>query len=190
MRPIRPALAPFALAALLLAVLPAAAQPPAPAPPAPPGEPAAPPAAQPAPAPAPFVFEQYQLVLLKRPAAPTDYPRERLMEIQQAHLAHMGALGEAGHLVIAGPFSDQEDETLRGLALYQVGSVEEARRMAEADPAVQAGRLEVEVMTWNVEEGYMTFPKRPPVSEPPPSAEGEPAGEPPPPSAKSEPDGR
>lgn len=165
MRPIRPALAPFALAALLLAALPAAAQPPVPPPPAPPAE-----------SPAPMVFEQYQLVLLKRPAAPTDYPRERLMEIQQAHLAHMGALGEAGHLVIAGPFSDQEDETLRGLALYQVGSVEEARRMAEADPAVQAGRLEVEVMTWNVEEGYMTFPKRPP----PPSAEGEPAAEPPP----------
>jgi len=183
MRPIRPALAPFALAALLLAALPAAAQPPAPAPPAPTAEraaPAAPPAAQPAPAPPPFVFEQYQLVLLKRPAGPTDYSRERLMEIQQAHLAHMGALGEAGHLVIAGPFSDQEDETLRGLALYQVGSVEEARRMAEADPAVQAGRLEVEVMTWNVEEGYMTFPKRPPVAEPPPSAEGEPAVEPPP----------
>lgn len=166
MRPIRPALAPFALAALLLAALPAAAQPPAPAPPAPPA--------------APMVFEQYQLVLLKRPAAPTDYPHERLMEIQQAHLAHMGALGEAGHLVIAGPFADQEDETLRGLALYQVGSVEEARRMAEADPAVQAGRLEVEVMTWHVEEGYMTFPKRPPVAEPPPSAEGEPAAEPPP----------
>lgn len=177
MRPIRPALAPFALAALLLAALPAAAQEPAPAPPAPPAEPAEPPPAQPAPP--PMVFEQYQLVLLKRPAAPTEYPREQLMEIQRAHLAHMGALGEAGHLVIAGPFSDQEDETLRGLALYQVGSVEEARRMAEADPAVQAGRLEVEVMTWNVEEGYMTFPKRPPVAEPPPSAEGEPAAEPP-----------
>lgn len=162
-----------ALFLVLFAPAVAAAQPPTPAPPA---EPAAPPAAQPAPpAPPPMVFEQYQLVLLKRPAAPTEYPRERLMEIQQAHLAHMGSLGEAGHLVIAGPFSDQEDETLRGLALYQVGSVEEARRMAEADPAVQAGRLEVEVMTWNVEEGYMTFPKRPP-----PSAEGEPAGEPPP----------
>lgn len=181
MRPIRP-LAPCALAAVLLAALAAAAQPPAPMPPP---EPAAPPeAAEPAPAtaePEPFVFEQYQLVLLKRPAEPTDYPRERLMEIQRAHLAHMGALGEAGHLVIAGPFSDQDDETLRGLALYQVGSIEEARRMAEADPAVQAGRLEVEVVTWNVERGYMTFPKRPPVGEAPaqPHDHAEPAAEPP-----------
>jgi hypothetical protein len=91
----------------------------------------------------------------------------------------MTALGNAGHLVIAGPFSDQEDETLRGLALYQVGSIEEARRMAEADPAVQAGRLEVEVLTWHVEEGYMTFPKRPPVAAAPaPPAEGDPAATP------------
>ena len=178
MHPIRPTLAPFALAAALL-VLPAAAQPPAPMPPP---EPAAPPeAAEPAPPaaePAPFVFEQYQLVLLKRPAAAPDYPPERLQEIQRAHLAHMGALGEAGHLVIAGPFSDQEDETLRGLALYQVGSIEEARRMAEADPAVQAGRLEVEVLTWHVEKGYMTFPRRPPVAEAPPHDHGNTAAEP------------
>lgn len=169
---------------VLLAALPAAAQPTALAETAAPPEPAAPPAAEsapPAPEPAPFVFEQYQLVLLKRPAVATEYPPERLQEIQRAHLAHMGALGEAGHLVVAGPFSDQEDETLRGLALYQVGSIEEARRMAEADPAVQAGRLEVEVLTWHVEEGYMTFPKRPPVAAAPaPPAEGDPAAPPPP----------
>jgi uncharacterized protein YciI len=173
MPPIRPALVPLALAAALLAALSATAQPPAPMPPP---EPAAPPAAEPE----PFVFEQYQLVLLKRPAAATEYPPERLQEIQRAHLAHMTALGNAGHLVIAGPFSDQEDETLRGLALYQVGSIEEARRMAEADPAVQAGRLEVEVLTWHVEEGYMTFPKRPPVAAAPapPHDHGEPAAEP------------
>jgi uncharacterized protein len=171
---------PFLCALFLVSSAPAvaAAQPPGAAPP----EPAAPPAAEAEPsaaAPAPFVFEQYQLVLLRRPAEPTEYPRERVMEIQRAHLAHMGALGEAGHLVVAGPFSDQEDETLRGLALYQVGSVEEARRMAEADPAVQAGRLEVEVVTWNVEEGYMTFPKRPPVAAAPaPAAEDDAAATP------------
>jgi uncharacterized protein YciI len=158
-RPNRPALTAATVALALLAALPAAAQPPAPMPPP---EPAAPPEA-PAPPAAeqPFVFEQYQLVLLKRPANAPDYPPERLQEIQRGHLAHMTALGEAGHLVIAGPFSDQEDERLRGLALYQVGSIEEARRMASADPAVVAGRLEVEVLTWNVEKGYMVFPKRP-----------------------------
>lgn len=111
------------------------------------------------------VFEQYQLVLLKRPAQATEYPHERLHEIQAAHLAHMTRLAEEGKLLIAGPFSDQDDEGLRGMALYKVGSVEEARRLAAADPAVVAGRLEVEVLTWNVEEGYLAFPKRPAAAE-------------------------
>ncbi|HEX2163778.1 MAG TPA: YciI family protein [Thermoanaerobaculia bacterium] len=113
----------------------------------------------------PPVFEQYQLVLLKRPAQATEYPHERLHEIQAAHLAHMTRLAEEGKLLIAGPFSDQDDESLRGMALYKVGSVEEARRLAAADPAVVAGRLEVEVLTWNVEEGYLAFPKRPAAAE-------------------------
>ena len=166
MRPIHRTIAPVALAAALLAASivaapPAAAQPPAPMPPP---EPAAPPAAEaepPAPGPAPFVFEQYQLVLLKRPAERAELPDEQVADIQRRHIAHLEAMAAAGHLLIAGPFSDQEDETLRGMALYQVGGVEEARRLAAADPAVVAGRLEVEVLTWHVGAGYMVFPKRP-----------------------------
>lgn len=147
---------------LALAVVPAAAQAPAPMPPAEPAAPPeapAPPAAEPAEE--PFEFEQFQLVLLKRPAERPELPEEQVMEIQRRHIAHLTAMGEAGHLLVAGPFSDQEDESLRGLALYQVGSVEEARRLAEADPAVAAGRLEVEVMTLHVGKGYLAFPKRP-----------------------------
>lgn len=117
---------------------------------------------QSAPAPAaeaaPMEFETFQLVLLKRPAEPTEHPPEKLQEIQRAHLEHLGRMAREGHLVVAGPFGDQEDESLRGLALYRVGSVERARELAEADPAVLAGRLEVEVMTLYTEKGAMTFP--------------------------------
>lgn len=109
----------------------------------------------------PAEFETFQLVLLKRPAERADIPEEEVAEIQRAHLAYLTRLGEEGKIVLAGPFSDQEDESLRGLALYRVGSIEEARRLASADPAVLAGRLEVEAMTWWVEKGYVTFPKAP-----------------------------
>ena len=44
--------------------------------------------------------------------------------------------------------------------LYRVGSLEEARKLAEGDPMVQARRLEVEVLAWWVEKGAVTF--RPP----------------------------
>jgi hypothetical protein len=116
---------------------------------------------------APMEFERYQLVLLLRPAQRAELPEERVEEIQRAHIAHLERMWREGHLVIAGPFGDQRDERLRGLALYKVADVEEARRLASADPAVVAGRLEVEVVTWYVEEGYMEFPKSPP-----PPAEG------------------
>lgn len=67
-------------------------------------------------------------------------------------------MAREGHLVAAGPFGDQDDESLRGLALYRVGSVERARELAEADPAVRAGRLEVEVMTLYTQKGALAFP--------------------------------
>jgi uncharacterized protein YciI len=120
----------------------------------------APPAPEPAPQPAapPMEFDTYQLVLLMRPAERAELPPERVQEIQAAHIGHLTRMAEEGHLVAAGPFGDQKDERFRGLALYRVGSVEEARRLAEADPAVQAGRLEVEVMTWYTEKGALAFP--------------------------------
>ena len=124
----------------------------------------------------PAEMESYQLVLLKRPAQVPEHTDEQRAEIQRGHLAYLFRLGEEGKIVIAGPFSDQPDETLRGLALYRVGSVEEARRLAEADPAVQAGRLEVEAMTWWVEKGYMAFPKAPPPAEPEATEEATPGG--------------
>jgi len=103
-------------------------------------------------------FDVYQLVLLMRPAQREEIAQERVEELQRQHLAHLTRMGEEGHLVAAGPFGDQDDERYRGLALYRVGSVEEARRLAEADPAVRAGRLEVEVMSWYTLAGALAFP--------------------------------
>lgn len=107
---------------------------------------------------APMELDTFQLVLLKRPAERAELPEDEVNRLQAAHIAHLTRMAEEGHLVAAGPFGDQEDESLRGLALYRVGSVEEARRLAEADPAVEAGRLEVEVMTWYTEKGAVAFP--------------------------------
>jgi uncharacterized protein YciI len=56
----------------------------------------------------------------------------------------------------AGPFRDQDDQVLRGLCAYRVG-VEEARKRAAEDPAVQAGMLEAEVLTWWFREGEISL---------------------------------
>jgi uncharacterized protein len=134
------------------------------APVAPVAAPAAPAAAPapPAAAEGPMEFEKYQLVLLRRGPKANEIPEAERVAIQKAHIAHLEKMAEEGALVAAGPFDDQSDDSFRGLALYRVGSVEEARALAEQDPAVKAGRLRVEVMTWMTAKGYVTFPKAKP----------------------------
>jgi uncharacterized protein len=55
---------------------------------------------------------------------------------------------QAGHVVTNGPVLGQPYEALRGIAIFATESVDQARNLANADPAVQAGRLEVQAMTW------------------------------------------
>ena len=101
-------------------------------------------------------LDGYALALLRRPAGAPGLPEAELDLLQERHLAHLGSLAKAGKIVAAGPFSDQPDESLRGLCVYRT-SLEEARTLAEQDPAVQAGRLAVDVMTWWTKKGSVSF---------------------------------
>jgi len=91
-------------------------------------------------------------LLVLRPDAP-ELDEEEAAALQDAHLAHLADLHEAGHLLAAGPLSD---EKFRGLSILRV-DVDEARRLKEADPAVRAGRFSVEVMPWMVPAGAISF---------------------------------
>ena len=105
-------------------------------------------------------LEAFELVLLRRPASAEDYPVEELERIQREHLAYHAGLRESGQVVTNGPVRDQPDASLRGLTFYRTGSLEQARKFAEADPAVRAGRLAVEIMTWYCPPGTMSKPGR------------------------------
>jgi len=106
-------------------------------------------------------LEAFELVLLRRPASPSDYPDEELDRIQREHLAYLAGLRAAGHIVTNGPVVEQPDPSLRGLGFYRTGSLDQSRQLAEADPAVRAGRLAVEIMTWYCAPGTMSKPGRP-----------------------------
>jgi uncharacterized protein YciI len=105
-------------------------------------------------------LEAFELVVLRRPFDATEYDEATLDRIQAEHLAYLSSLREAGHVVTNGPVLDQPDESVRGLTFFRVGSLEEARRLAEEDSAVRAGRLVVDVMTWWCPAGTMTRPGR------------------------------
>lgn len=73
--------------------------------------------------------------------------------LQGAHIAYGRRLIEEGKLILNGPMLDGGD--LRGFSVFRVGSLEEARALAEADPAVQAGRLIAEVHPWMIFRGIL-----------------------------------
>ena len=102
-------------------------------------------------------FDTYSLVLLCRGPRAHEYGEEELSRLQAQHLAHLDAMRERGALLVAGPFSDQEDETFRGLCVYRTG-LEETRELAATDPSVQAGRMRAEVMTWLTGRGALAVP--------------------------------
>jgi uncharacterized protein YciI len=103
----------------------------------------------------PSQFDTYQLVLLVvAPDAPElDETARRASRMQ--HLGHFAKMHAAGYLKIAGPID--EDDEIAGICLYQAGSVERARLLAEDDPAVRAGRFIVRAMTLYTQEEGQTW---------------------------------
>jgi uncharacterized protein len=97
----------------------------------------------------------FQLILLRRPVDAPSYDDDALEQIQREHLAFYESMRQAGHVVTNGPVLDQPDEALRGIAIFATESVDRARELANTDPAVQAGRLEVQAMTWMCRPGTM-----------------------------------
>lgn len=92
-----------------------------------------------------YGMHRYVLALLKT-GPNRDQDSARAAELQNAHMQNIRRLGKAGKLILAGPFLDDGD--LRGLYVFDVSSVEEARALTETDPAIQAGRLEMELHPW------------------------------------------
>ena len=68
------------------------------------------------------------------------------VELQAAHMANIRRMTQAGQLVVAGPFLDGGD--IRGIYIFAVESVEEAEELTATDPAIQAGRLVMEMHPW------------------------------------------
>lgn len=90
---------------------------------------------------------------------PGETPESR--KLQEEHMANIRRMGEAGKLVIAGPFTD--DGELRGLYVFRAGSAEEARALVESDPAVRAGRLRFEIHPWYAARNITVTPRKEPV---------------------------
>ena len=106
----------------------------------------------------PDAFDVYTLVLLRRPADAPNLTDDQLDALQARHLAYRAELRRQGLIVANGPFDAQSDATMRGLSIFACG-LEEAARLSDADPSVQAGRLTYDLMEWWVPAGTLEFPE-------------------------------
>lgn len=92
-----------------------------------------------------YGMKKYVIAFLKR-GPNRDLPKEEADKLQAAHMANIGKMAEAGKLVLAGPFFGTDD--LRGIYVFDVESLEEAKSLTESDPAIAAGSLEMELKEW------------------------------------------
>jgi uncharacterized protein YciI len=101
----------------------------------------------------PLRLQTAYLALLTRGEKWTPEKTPATEELQKAHLANINRLAEMKKLVVAGPFGD--NGTLRGIFVFKVDSLEEAKSLAATDPAVKAGRLALDIHPWLVPEGIL-----------------------------------
>lgn len=93
-----------------------------------------------------YGMKKYVMAFLLRGDRVNEYTSEQRQEIQSGHMANIGKMAEMGKLVVAGPFFGNED--LRGIYIFDVQTLEEAKALTETDPAIIAGVLKMDLKEW------------------------------------------
>lgn len=91
-------------------------------------------------------MKQYVFCILKTGSNTTATAEEK-NELFKGHMANISRLAQEGKLVLAGPFM-KNDRNYRGLYIFNVGTIEEAKALVDTDPAVKANLLEAELTLW------------------------------------------
>jgi uncharacterized protein len=111
-----------------------------------------------------YEMTNYVLGLLRRGPNAGQGTKEEAARIQEGHMANIRKMAEAGKLIVAGPMGDNGD--LRGIFIFNAKSPDEVRDMVNQDPAIQAGRLIVELHPWYAAAGLRVNGPLPPAPSP------------------------
>ncbi|MEZ4412901.1 MAG: YciI family protein [Gemmatimonadales bacterium] len=68
--------------------------------------------------------------------------------LTNAHIQYQLQLHAEGHAIVAGGFAPLAGDPVIGLTVLRAATQEAAQALADADPAVRAGRLLARVRTW------------------------------------------
>ncbi|WP_153914719.1 YciI family protein [Shewanella sp. TC10] len=92
-----------------------------------------------------YGMKRYVMAFLKR-GPNRDRSEYEAAKLQHAHMENIGQLAEAGKLIVAGPFIGKGE--LRGIYIFNVETIAEAKALTETDPAIQAGSLVMDLLPW------------------------------------------
>ncbi|WP_026952075.1 YciI family protein [Algoriphagus mannitolivorans] len=104
-----------------------------------------------------YGMKKYVMAFLLRGDRVSEYTPEQRQEIQAGHMANIGKMADMGKLIVAGPFFGNDD--LRGIYIFDVQSIEEAKTLTETDPAIQAGVLKMDLKEWYGSAALMLLPE-------------------------------
>ncbi|HJZ68765.1 MAG TPA: YciI family protein [Blastocatellia bacterium] len=101
----------------------------------------------------PSEMTTYYFGLISRGPNWTAERTPEVEKLQADHMANINRLAKEGKLVIAGPFENAGNYA--GVFVFKAASLEEAKALAQTDPAVKAERLVVDVHPWMVSRGSL-----------------------------------
>lgn len=98
-----------------------------------------------------IIMQQYYIAFLRKGPI-TGQNEEETADLQKEHLSHLEKMYELGYADISGPFDDNGN--IRGITIYNVPTLKMADSLANADPMVKAGRLQIEMHPWWAAKGF------------------------------------
>ncbi|MDQ1167039.1 YciI family protein [Flavobacterium sp. SORGH_AS_0622] len=93
-----------------------------------------------------YGMKKYVFCLLKS-GTNTTASKEETKKLFEGHMANINKLAKEGKLVVAGPFM-KNDRNYRGIYIFNVETIEEAKALVATDPAIKANLLEAELTPW------------------------------------------
>lgn len=93
-----------------------------------------------------YGMKKYVFCLLKS-GSNTTASKEESKKLFEGHMENIGKLAKEGKLVVAGPFM-KNDRNYRGIYIFNVETIEEAKALVATDPAIKANLLEAELTPW------------------------------------------
>jgi uncharacterized protein YciI len=93
-----------------------------------------------------YGMKSYVFVILKT-GSNTTTDKAFIDSCFSGHMANIVRLVNEGKLIVAGPLG-KNDNTYRGIFIFNVNTIEEARKLVETDPAVNSKLLEADLYNW------------------------------------------